>query len=112
MFLRKVFTSSVLRKMFSSIHPRWGIGLAHLWSHNNRKQKRTPGVFRGEGESLYQFALEKLEASRTDYFIFGHLHAPVNIKIKDATFVILPDWISRTGGYAVFDGDTVEIIYL
>jgi hypothetical protein len=41
----------------------------------------------------------------------GHLHVPVNLSENDFNFIVLPDWFSG-GGYAVFDGNEMNIINL
>lgn len=105
--LRRIFTNPFLRKMFAALHPRIGIGVAHRWSHQSRKQKAISEPFRGEDEGLYQFALKELQRQPIDYFIFGHRHIPVMTSIKHtaSTLMILGEWITGGGAYAVFDGE-------
>ena len=110
MLMHRIFVSPFLRKMYAALHPSIGVGFAHAWAHSRRKQNRPSGVFRGEEEGVYQFALRKLDTEPVDFFVFGHLHVPVRVKIKSAVCFVLPDWIARSGGYLVFDGENAEII--
>ncbi|HKR07332.1 MAG TPA: UDP-2,3-diacylglucosamine diphosphatase, partial [Bacteroidia bacterium] len=44
-----------------------------------------------------------------DYFIFGHRHLPLDIKVGEKSrYINLGDWI-KYFTYAEFDGKTVEL---
>jgi UDP-2,3-diacylglucosamine hydrolase len=53
---------------------------------------------------LYQFAKQKtIQLPDVDYFIFGHRHIPMQIKVSEkAEMIILGDWISHFS-YGVFE---------
>jgi UDP-2,3-diacylglucosamine hydrolase len=110
MFMHSIFTNPFLRKMYASLHPSIGVGFAHTWAHRRHKQNRPAGIFRGRDDSLYKFALKKLDTEKIDFFVFGHRHAPATIKIKRAICNVLPDWIARPGGYMAFDGENTEMV--
>ena len=62
-----------------------------------------------ENEWLVQYCKRKLESKHFDYFVFGHRHLPLEIKLKDnSTYVNLGDWIQHYT-YAVYDGETVQL---
>ncbi len=106
-FIKKVFSSKVCQWMFGKLHPDWGIGLANFWSGRSRETKSLPDeVFLGEeNEWLVQYCKEVIKEKHFDYFIFGHRHLPLDIKIGDKSrYINLGDWI-RYNTYAVFDGD-------
>ena len=58
-----------------------------------------------EKEWLAQYAKRKLETQHYDFFIFGHRHFPMEIKVGDnSTYFNLGDWITHFT-YGVFDGE-------
>ncbi|HEY6162296.1 MAG TPA: UDP-2,3-diacylglucosamine diphosphatase, partial [Bacteroidia bacterium] len=68
--------------------------------------------FLGEqNEWLYIFAKQKLEKEHFDYFIFGHRHLPLDLKVGERSrYINLGEWI-KTNSYAVFDGKELELKY-
>lgn len=112
-FLKKIFRNPVCRWMFSAIHPSWGISLANYFS---RKSRAKTGMelekFLGEeNEWLAIYSKEQLQLQHFDYFIFGHRHLPLDIKLaENSRYINLGDWINYFS-YAVFDGTNVELKY-
>lgn len=110
-FLKKVFRNPVCRFLFSCIHPGWGISMANYWS---RKSRAATGSqleqFMGEeNEWLAIYSREMLVKEHFDYFIFGHRHLPLDMKISDTSkYINLGDWLNYNT-YAVFDGQTTEL---
>jgi UDP-2,3-diacylglucosamine hydrolase len=109
-FLKRIFTSKWHQWLFAMIHPNLAIGLAHFWSKNSRLSKKIDGPdFRGEKEGLYRFSLSILENEKIDFFIFGHRHRLVDLKIGDnSRFILLGEWI-KTFSYGVFEEERFEI---
>ena len=68
--------------------------------------------FLGEkNESLVAYSKIKLREKHYDYFVFGHRHLPLEIKLsKKSKYINLGDWISYFS-YAIFDGDKVDLKY-
>lgn len=66
--------------------------------------------FLGEdNEWLVQYCKRKLGEKHRDYFVFGHRHLPMEIKLNEnATYFNLGDWIGFYT-YGVFDGETFEL---
>ena len=62
-----------------------------------------------EKEWLALYAKRKLKEKHRDYFIFGHRHIPMEIKLNDnSTYINLGDWVSHYT-YATYDGICLEI---
>lgn len=103
-FLKKIFTSSSMQWMFARLHPNFAVWLASKLSQDSR-QSRVASTFLGEdNEWLVQFAYERLKSEHFDYFIFGHRHIPIDIKLQnDSRFIYLGDWIKHFT-YGVYDG--------
>ncbi|HTA83652.1 MAG TPA: UDP-2,3-diacylglucosamine diphosphatase [Bacteroidia bacterium] len=109
-FIKKVFANPLLQWMFARIHPNTGIGIANFWSGQSRgsggiEKDKWKG---DENEYLVQFVKKTLLKEHYDYFIFGHRHLPLEMKIADSVYINLGEWINYSS-YAVFDGDKVEL---
>ncbi|MCK5840357.1 MAG: UDP-2,3-diacylglucosamine diphosphatase, partial [Bacteroidales bacterium] len=63
-------------------------------------------------EMLYKYSLSILKENKEiDYFVFGHRHLPMDIRLNEKTrFMILGDWLTNFS-YAVFDGNELELKY-
>jgi len=107
--LRKIFTNRPLQKLYSMLHPYWGMGFGHIWSKSSRLYKGVAIPFAGERENLFQLAAQKSAQEKIDYFIFGHRHTPVLVELPSgAQMAILSDWIVGST-YADFDGEKLEL---
>lgn len=110
-FIKKVFANPVCQWLFGWLHPNLGIGLANFWSRRSRSSNGdSDEVFLGEeNEWLAIFSREKLKEKYFDYFIFGHRHLPLDMKIGDRSrYVNLGEWVTHKT-YAVFDGKDLEL---
>lgn len=112
-FLRKMFHNHTCQKLLNFVHPWWGMQLGLNWAKHSRL-KRADGKeapFMGEDkEYLILFTKEYMKThSNIDYFIFGHRHIELEMKMSRKTeLVILGDWIWQFT-YAVFDGEHMFI---
>jgi UDP-2,3-diacylglucosamine hydrolase len=109
-FIKKVFSSKVCQWLFARLHPNFGIGLANFFSKSSRKHSINDNKFLGEDkEWLITFCKEKLKQKHVDYFIFGHRHHPIEVKLNDSsTYINLGEWISHNT-YSKFNGKTILI---
>ena len=110
-FIKKIFTSSICQWLFRWLHPDLGIKLANFFSTQSRiKTGSADEIFLGEDkEWLIIYAKELAKTNNANYFIFGHRHYPLDLKITDtARYINLGDWI-RSNTYAVFDGNNLEL---
>ena len=93
-FLRAVFHNRILQFLFSLLHPWIAFRFGNGWSKNNRLSHDREYVFRGKDEPLYKFAEDFADRDKVDFFIFGHYHADVHMKLPSgAEFHVLKDWI-------------------
>ena len=110
--IRYIFHNKLCQILFASVHPRWGIGFAHLWSRNSRKNGlKEPANYLGEEkEHLVLFSKKYLEQDDSiDYFIFGHRHILLDLMLsKKSRLIIVGDWIQYYS-YAVFDGKEIRL---
>ena len=104
--LKKVFQSRLGQRLFSALHPDWGIALANRWSRNSRrKNERKDESFRGkEHEWIYQYCQEVERRQHHDYYIFGHRHLPLDIPLNESSrYVNTGEWL-LSHSYVRFDG--------
>jgi UDP-2,3-diacylglucosamine hydrolase len=107
--LKWIFTNRPLQRLYSMMHPWWGMSFGRAWSRSSRLAKGIAIPFKGESENLYQFAVQKSAEEKIDSFIFGHRHTPVLMNLPGgAQMAILSDWIAGAT-YADFDGEKLEL---
>ncbi len=110
-FIKKVFAAKWSQWLFARLHPNFGIGLANYFSKKSRiSTGNDDKIFLGEeNEWLVQYCKEQEQTEQNDYYIFGHRHLPLEIKINSrATYINLGEWINDYT-YAVFNGDSVSL---
>ncbi|MAY84730.1 MAG: UDP-2,3-diacylglucosamine hydrolase [Flavobacteriales bacterium] len=110
-FIKKVFANPLSQWLFARLHPNLGISMADYWSGKSRRANRAEDEkFLGEeNEWLAIYCKEYLKKEHIDYFIFGHRHLPLDIKLdKDSRYVNLGEWMNYQT-YAVFDGEKLEL---
>jgi UDP-2,3-diacylglucosamine hydrolase len=112
-FIKKVFANKLCQWAFARIHPNLGMGIANYWSKKSRKvNAEHDEKFLGEeNEWLAIFAKDYLKNEHIDYFVFGHRHLPLEIKLNEkSTYINLGEWI-KYNSYAVFDGNELKLKY-
>ncbi|GGB86674.1 UDP-2,3-diacylglucosamine hydrolase [Flavobacterium suaedae] len=109
--MKKVFINPFSKWLYRWLHPDIGVRMAqHLSVKNKLISGDEDVIFLGEeNEWLVQYCKRKLETKHYDYFIFGHRHLPLDIKLNEkSTYLNLGDWVSYFT-YGVFDGETLEL---
>ena len=110
--LKKIFTNPLCQWLFRWLHPDAGIQLANYFSRKSRaKTGNADELFLGEDkEWLILYAKEQAKTMAVDYFIFGHRHYAIDLKINEKSrYINLGDWI-RLNTYAVFDGKDLQLL--
>ncbi len=112
-FIKKVFSNKICQWLFARLHPNFSIGLALYFSRKSRNSRGSEdNYFHGEEslkERLIVYAKEISEKQKIDYFIFGHRHFPLSVKLNEKSmYYNIGDWITHFS-YLVFDGDKVEV---
>jgi UDP-2,3-diacylglucosamine hydrolase len=104
--LKKIFANPICQWLFGGLHPNIGIGIAKYWSRHSRIQSTKKGEehFLGEAEWLWTYTKEQEQKKHRDYYIFGHRHLPLDLKVGEkARYVNLGEWLHHCT-YAVYDG--------
>ncbi|MFN3342825.1 MAG: UDP-2,3-diacylglucosamine diphosphatase [Flavobacteriales bacterium] len=105
--IKKIFRNRVCQWMFARLHPNFGIGIANYFSKSSRKKTKHEDQYLGdEKEYLVNYCKGILQREDYDYFVFGHRHLPIDMKIGNARYINLGDWI-KFYTYAEFDGITM-----
>ena len=110
--LKRIFTNPLCQWLFRWLHPDAGIQLANYFSRKSRaKTGNADELFLGEDkEWLILYAKEQAKTMAVDYFIFGHRHYAIYLKINEKSrYINLGDWI-RLNTYAVFDGKDLQLL--
>lgn len=112
-FIKTFFQSKVCQWFFARLHPNLGMGIANFWSKKSRISNIKKGEeFLGEEkEWLYIYAQNILKKEHFDYFIFGHRHLVLDLKIKNknARYINLGEWVTGNPHFAWFDGDELTL---
>lgn len=110
--IKRFFGSKFCQWAYARIHPNLGLSFAFAWSRSSRKTNASyDEKYHGDDkEFLVQFCKDYVKTDNSiDYFVFGHRHLPLEIKINDkATYFNLGEWIKHNT-YAVFDGEKLEL---
>lgn len=109
--MKKVFTNPFSKWLYRWLHPDLGVPLAQYFSVKNKAISGEEDMeFLGEDkEWLIQYSKRKLEQKHYDFFVFGHRHLPLEIKLKeDSLYINLGDWINYYT-YAEFDGKNIHL---
>ena len=92
--VKGLLRSKACQWLFERIHPNFGIRLASSLSQSSRKHTKDEKLFFGfENEWLYLFAKETLLHTHYDFFIFGHRHFPMALKLENSTYINLGEWL-------------------
>lgn len=109
--MKKVFTFPLFQFLFRWLHPDLGVKLGQYLSVKNKLISGDEDAkFLGEDEEwLVQYCKKKLNHKHYDYFIFGHRHLPLEIKLKEnSSYINLGDWIQYFT-YGVLDNKKLHL---
>jgi UDP-2,3-diacylglucosamine hydrolase len=114
--IKKVFSNPVCQFLFRWLHPDVGVRIAGYFSrksrYGNTANQKVMEEFKGkEKEWLVQYCEQILKNEACDFFVFGHRHLPLEIKLSEnSLYVNTGDWLDYNS-YAVFDGTNLELKY-
>lgn len=114
-FIKKVFSNKVCQWLFARLHPNFSIGLGLYFSRKSRNSRGNEDFhFHGEESSkerLIVYARELAAKQDIDYFVFGHRHLPIDIKLnEESRYLNIGDWITHFS-FIVFDGEEIQLKY-
>lgn len=109
-FLKTIFESKLSQFLFGRIlHANLGQFLGTSWaSHSWKSHEKEGDVDNFESsdkEILFHYCKEVEEKEHHDYYVFGHRHYKLELKISESSkYINLGDWI-RFDSYGVYDGE-------
>ena len=107
--LRKFFTSKVCQWTFARLHPNLGLTIAHTWSRSSRKRGEEANFISNEKEILLGYCQEQQKLNPVDYYVFGHRHLPLELKVDEkAKYINTGDWLHHYT-YAVLEEGNLEL---
>jgi UDP-2,3-diacylglucosamine hydrolase len=109
--IKRVFANPLCIWLFGWLHPDIGQRLAAFWSGKSRAVNAPlDEVFQGnDKEFLVQFCNQTLEKEHYDYFIFGHRHLALDLKVgQNSRYINLGAWF-KNPHYAVWDGQELKL---
>ena len=105
--LKVIFSSNICKWLFSRLHPNFGISLGQAWS--NKSKKRQEKLVNEDKEILAGYCKEQQKNNPVDYYVFGHRHIPIDVKIDErCRYINLGDWIHHNT-YAVYSDQKLEL---
>ncbi|MPM16809.1 UDP-2,3-diacylglucosamine hydrolase [bioreactor metagenome] len=105
-FVKRMFACRFNQWLFARLHPNFSFGLARWLSRKSRiANGAADETYNGDDkEFLVQYIQNTPAEQRADIYVFGHRHLPLDMKIGDAHYINLGEWVHyRT--YGVFDGE-------
>ena len=96
--IKKVFVNPVAQWLFRWFHPDLGIKLAKAWSGQSRISniEKNENHFLEDKEWLWQYCKDLESKVHHDYYIFGHRHLPLELKVSaNSTYFNLGEWVSQ-----------------
>jgi UDP-2,3-diacylglucosamine hydrolase len=107
--LKKIFTSKICQWIFARFHPNFAFALAHTWSKSSRKSGDEVKFSSKENEILFGYCQEQQKINPVDYYVFGHRHLPLELKMdKKATYINLGEWLSQKN-YGVLEQGVLKL---
>lgn len=106
-FLKKIFVHPLSKWLFKWLHPDIGIRIAHAWSGHSRiaNIEKNENRFLGDDEWLWTYCKEAEKQKHHDFYIFGHRHLPLKLKVSDSSvYYNLGEWVSHYT-YMEYDGN-------
>ena len=108
-FLKKIFTSRICQWAFARIHPNLSFSLAHAVRKASRKNNGGANIINKKEEVLYSYCKRQQSINPIDYYVFGHRHLPLELKIDEkATYINTGDWLQHYT-YAVLNNGKLKL---
>jgi len=109
--LKWFFNSNVCQWLFARLHPNLGMSIASFWSSKSRisNMKKEEKFHGDEKEFLLIWCKEQEKIAHHDFYIFGHRHLPLDLKVSETSrYINIGEWV-RSTTYGVYDGNSVAL---
>ncbi len=107
--IRSIFHNRTCQRMFSALHPRWGMAFGLSWAKHSRlkREDNKELPFQGEDKEALVLYTKKYMKDHPDidYYIYGHRHIELDVELSERVrLLIIGDWITQFT-YLIFDGE-------
>jgi UDP-2,3-diacylglucosamine hydrolase len=110
--LKKIFSNRFFQALFRIVHPDIGMWIGLEWSRRSRAKNAKKGeeYFKGEAyEWLFVYCQSVENVQHHDYYIFGHRHLPLDLKVSpNSRYINLGEWVYQHT-YGVYDGNNMAL---
>jgi len=106
-FLKKVLRNRLNQKLFTALHPDWGIKLADLSSRLSREVNEDRRDYEFTPDYL-EYARRKIEGEGFDFVIMAHTHLPLFRQIGKGAYLNTGNWY-RDFTYGLFQGGELKL---
>ena len=107
--MNAMFRSKMLRKVVSwFVHPDLLVRFGKWWSGKSRKSHAGYQLSEKTLEPLVRYAAEYGKTHNVDYFIFGHLHYPSDVK-GEQRVLFMGDWHSSPSYLALYNDGNIKL---
>jgi len=108
--LHYTFGNRILRLLFASLHPRWGIAFGKNWSIRHSKRYGGTKPFDGaEKELIFKNIQNIIKKKHYDFFVFGHRHLAMDLEVNEnSRYINTGEWLEAQT-YAVYDGENIKL---
>lgn len=110
-FLKVIFSNSFCKWLFARLHPNFAFWLALFFSLRSRLARGASDLeYLGpHKERLIQYSKDMSKEHGIDFFVFGHRHLPIDIKLNEkARYLNAGDWFNHFS-YIEYDGEDIRI---
>jgi UDP-2,3-diacylglucosamine hydrolase len=104
--LKMVIRNKFFQKLYSLLHPDFGITIASKTSKSSREYTKNKNY--GEIDGMFDAAKQKIDEG-FNYVIFGHSHERMFTEYNNGFYINLGSWID-TPCYGKFDSNGFEVV--
>jgi UDP-2,3-diacylglucosamine hydrolase len=105
-----LFGNTFFQWLFARVHPNLGMYIAHKWSKSSRIGNMEKEKFQSDAnEFLFAYCQETEKTEHHDFYIFGHRHLPLDLKVSEnSRYINLGEWVNFSP-YVVYDGKNMVL---
>lgn len=107
-FVRSLYMSTALQKLYAFFHPYWGVSLGKYLSKRSRIVTKEEKFAGEEKEFILQYCKEEEKKKHHDFYIFGHRHLILDIPFGSSRYINTGEWVFHPA-CVEYDGKEVTL---
>jgi UDP-2,3-diacylglucosamine hydrolase len=105
-----LFDNRFFQWLFARLHPNLGMYIAQTWSKSSRISNMEKEKFQSDAnEYLFKYCQDTEKTGHHDFYIFGHRHLPLDLKVSDNSRDINLGERVNFSPYDVYDGMDLQL---